>query len=302
MAEMKLLNPKSLQTITNEYTLVMMSSHGLSKKTVDSYVSDIKLFSETLDKSIFNVNEQDISAYLADLRRDKITPATVSRKRSAFVSFFTFLEENNYPAFIDFEKVPTVHFEYHFPDAVSQEDMLELLDNYPTETPQDIRNITILELLYSTGMRISELINLTMHSLFFDINSILVLGKGNKQRTLPMSDYISEMLKTYISKSRPHYYKKADNLFLNKDGNGFSRMGLWKIIHKAVLEHGMTGKITPHTFRHSFATHLLKGGVNLRVIQELLGHTSVKTTQIYTHADAAFIMKNHLQSHPRYKA
>jgi len=298
MIELK--NEKALDGILDQYKYILMSTEGLSKTSVESYCLDIKKFQQYLQKSIFLAVTQDVINYLAFLNTSDNKPSTVSRKRSSLLSFYTFLEDNGYVINVDFEKIPSVKFQYQFPDALSKDEMLKLLDNYPVETPQDIRNKTILELLYSTGMRISELINLSVHNLFFDIKAIMVTGKGNKQRTVPMSVFIYELLNKYLSESRVHYCKKDDTLFLNKEGKKFTRMGMWKMIHKAVIEQGIKQNVTPHTFRHSFATHLLKGGVNLRIIQDLLGHSSVKTTQIYTHADTDFIMKNHMKSHPRY--
>jgi integrase/recombinase XerD len=145
------------------------------------------------------------------------------------------------------------------------------------------------------------LINLTTHSIYHDDKLISVIGKGNKQRFLPISDYLLEVIEYYLKNSRSFFLvkKSPDFLFLNKMGKKFSRMGMWKLVHRAALEHGIAIKITPHTFRHTFATHLLEGGVNLRIIQELLGHSSLRTTQIYTNMDLRFVIENHRNYHPK---
>jgi integrase/recombinase XerD len=298
---MELVVQKELKWLLEHFRYTLMSVEGLSENTCKSYTYDVELFYNHTQKGVFEIETNDIISYMADLRSNKAAPSTTSRKRSALLSFFKYLEDNDHIVKVDFDKIPSVKFEYHFPDALPAGTMLDLLDRYPTDNAQNMRNKVILELLYSTGMRISELVNLTIHNLFFDIKTIMVTGKGNKQRMLPMSDFVSGLLQDYIAGSRTAYKSKLDYLIVNRYGKKLSRMSMWKIIYQAVLERGITQKVTPHTFRHSFATHLLEGGVNLRIIQELLGHSSVKTTQIYTHADISFIMQNHLKHHPRYK-
>jgi len=290
-----------LNKILDDYSFNLQTESGLSQNTVSSYISDISIFFRNIDKPVLDITTQDIVDFLSDLREIDRAPSSISRKRSALLSFYTYLENSGYAIKVNFEKIDPVHHVYHLPDILSVDEMLDLLDNYPTETPQDIRNKTILETLYSTGIRISELVNLTTHSIFRDDKLLKVIGKGNKQRFLPLSDYMMDLYENYFISCRENYIqsKYSDYLFLTRFGKKFTRMGMWKLIHQAVVERGIEKKITPHTFRHSFATHLLEGGVNLRIIQELLGHSSVKTTQIYTNTDLSFIIEEHRRCHPR---
>ena len=326
---------KSLDSnILEMYRLSLLSEQGLSKNTINSYINDIVLFFEDyiskqsspylggimgsskqsakfvendrdnlysdILKKCESVTTTDIINYIAELKENDQADSTRSRKRSALLSFYTFLEENGFNIKIDFEKVPSVKMNYHFPDALSIEETIQLLDNIPCETPQDIRNRTILEMLYSTGMRISELLDLTLHNIYFQEKVIMVTGKGSKQRYIPLSDYMLDYINLYLKSSRPFFEKRKSSniLFLNKTGGKFSRMGLWKMIHSIILSQGISKTITPHTFRHCFASHLLQNGVNLRIIQELLGHSSISTTQIYIKTDYEFIRENH-KLHPR---
>ena len=179
--------------------------------------------------------------------------------------------------------------------------MLGFLDGLPRETTLQKRNQAMLELLYCTGLRISELLGLTTHDLNFSESVILVRGKGSKQRFVPFVDSVGTLLENYLAQTRPALLqlKQTDVLFLNSRGAKLSRMGFWKILRQAALDAGIKQEITPHTFRHSFATHLLEGGVNLRIVQVLLGHSSLNTTQIYTHVDTRYLIETHRMYHPR---
>jgi len=175
------------------------------------------------------------------------------------------------------------------------------LNSLPVKTPLEIRNKLMMELLYATGMRISELLSLSVHDLNLTERVILVHGKGSKQRYVPYVDTLDELFEKYLKLSRPILLKlkQSEILFLNNRGDKMSRMGFWKILKKAALKANIKKEITPHTFRHSFATHLLEGGVNLRIVQALLGHSSIDTTQIYTHIDMKRLVETYKEYHPR---
>ena len=297
------MTEKEYAAILEQYKFHLLADGGFSQNTLASYISDVNLFLIELGMDFKEITNDDIENYMSLLKKDReLASSTRSRKRSSIISFFKFLEHYEYKVKVDVENLDSVKYSYHFPFALSQDEMLQLLDNYPTETPKNIRDKTILETLYSTGIRESELINLTTHSIYFKEKLLLVTGKGNKQRYLPLSDYMVELLTYYIEQCRGHFHGKLhnDTLFLNRFGKKFSRMGIWKIIYHAISSAGITKKVTPHTFRHSFATHLLEGGVNLRIIQELLGHSSIRTTQIYTNTDLTFLIEEH-RNHPRNK-
>ena len=286
------------------YEYYLLSEQGMAENTIKSYIRDIKLLFYDLEKEFWEITTNDIIKYFAGLFKIELAPSTLARKRSSIFSFYQFLIDNDYPVKVCLEKIPSVKIDYQLPDIPSAEEIISLLDQYPTNSVQDIRNKTILEMLYSTGMRISELCNLTVHNVFFSEKILLVTGKGNKQRYLPLSNDMLNLIQIYVKNSRITFLKSKlnDYLFLNRYGDKFHRFGLWKIIHQAILEQGINKPFSPHTFRHCFATHLLEGGVNLRIVQELLGHSSIKTTQIYTNTDLGFLIEEHRRSHPRNKA
>ena len=282
-----------------QYKYNKMSEAGLSLNTINSYLSDINQFLKDVEKDYRVVSNPDIITYLANLYQIGLAPASIARKRSALNSFFDYLAETEINTSVNFEKIPSIHIEYSLPDVLSANEIIDFLDKLPVEKPTQYRNKVIIEMLYGTGIRVSELINLTTHSISREEMMLKVVGKGNKERFLPLYPTLFKLLEGYVFACRPLYInKKNDWLFLNKAGEKFSRMGLWKIIHKAVIEAGITIPVSPHTFRHTFATHLLEGGLNLRIIQELLGHSSLKTTQVYTTADLTFLIENHKTYHP----
>jgi integrase/recombinase XerD len=291
----------TLEKILTNYSHYLISDEGLSENTIKSYISDIRFFFDYNKKDFLDITTNDMLTYFAELYNAELSPSTIARKRSSFVSFFNYLESLGYVTKVDFEKIPSIKYDYSFPDSITAEEMIEMLDKCPMESPKQIRDKAILELLYSTGIRISELINLTTHNIYSENKLILITGKGNKQRYLPLSNYLFDLLNHYINYSRVHFRKKQYNdfIFLNRFGEKFSRMGLWKIIHEILIKQGINKSVSPHSFRHAFASHLLEAGVNLRIIQELLGHSSIKTTQIYTNTDLKYIIEEHRRCHPR---
>ena len=179
--------------------------------------------------------------------------------------------------------------------------MFKLLESIPTDNAQGLRNKAMLELMYASGLRISETIDLSIHDIFWEEQMVRVMGKGSKQRIVPVAEKSLDFMKKYNREGRPQLKKEknTDHFFLNRFGNKISRMGVWKIIDKLCTEAGIRKHVSPHTFRHSFATHLLEAGANLRVVQMLLGHVSINTTQIYTNIDRKFIIEEHRLHHPR---
>ena len=180
-----------------------------------------------------------------------------------------------------------------------------MLETPDTTKPAGIRDKAILECLYGTGMRVSELTDLETDRMFFEIGFIRVIGKGSKERLVPVGEMAQEALEHYIEHARPLFYdpkkahKSANKVFLNQRGGALSRMSIWNIVQKAAEEADIKKKVYPHIFRHSFATHLLEGGADLRAVQEMLGHSSILTTEIYTHVDRSLLQQTHKQFHPR---
>lgn len=290
-----------LTSLLNSFVYFIKVEKGMAQNSVDSYQRDIRDFLLFEPREISSFAAQDLTAYFAALAETGLVNTSVARKRVALKQFFTFLEDNGIPVNVDFDLVPKIKLSQHLPDFLDVDTMLGLLNGLPTESILDKRNKVMLELLYGTGMRISELLNLSIHDINYTEQVILVQGKGSKQRFVPYVDSLTELLGNYLNQVRPALlkFKNTDLLFLNNRGGKLSRMGFWKILRKITLSAGIKQEVTPHTFRHSFATHLLEAGVNLRIVQTLLGHASLNTTQIYTHVDTRYLIETHRMYHPR---
>ena len=276
---------------------------GLAGNSVDSYTRDIRDFFEYIAKPALECDHKDIINYFVELQYLGLINTSIARKKVALKQFFTYLQETDNRINVNFDKVPTIKIGQHLPDFLSVEEMLSFLDGLPVTNQLEIRNKVMFEMLYGCGLRISELLGLTTHDLNHEAQVILVRGKGSKQRFVPYLDNLSELIGIYLGSARPAIlkFRSSDILFPNYLGKKMSRMGFWKILQQELLKANIKTEITPHTFRHSFATHLLEGGVNLRIVQVLLGHASIDTTQIYTHVDTRHLIETHKVYHPRAK-
>jgi len=231
-----------------------------------------------------------------------LSSTTAARYYSSLKSFFNYLLQNDYIKANPIEKLETPKLEKKLPPVLTVNEVEKILSQPKTEDKLGLRDKAILELFYACGLRVSELIDLKISSLFFDDEIIRVFGKGSKERLVPIGSSAINWINKYLTKSRPILEKKLKSsnfLFLNNHGGKLTRMGVWKIISKYSKEAKINKEVHPHTFRHSFATHLLEGGADLRAVQEMLGHSDISTTQIYTHIDREFIKQEHKQYHPR---
>ncbi len=273
----------------------------MAKNSIDSYRHDIKDFLLFNEQPIGQYSTDDISKYLLTLQELGLVNTSIARKRVALGQFFGFLKDNDIPTKVDLDMVPRLKLGTHLPDFLTVDEMFQLLGSLPGVTPLEIRNKLMMELLYATGMRISELLGLALHDLNLSDRVVLVHGKGSKQRYVPFVDSLDGLFAIYLNQTRPTLLKlkQSEFVFLNNRGAKMSRMGFWKILRLAVIAAKLNKDVTPHTFRHSFATHLLEGGVNLRIVQALLGHASIDTTQIYTHVDMRRLIDTHKLYHPR---
>ncbi len=289
------------KAILNNYKFQLQVERGLSQNTIDSYIIDLSDLIAYHHKEWEKLTNNDIIDYLVNLQEIGLMNSSIARKRSSIISFFKFLIEEEIDVLIEIENIPHIKYSQKLPDVLSLNEMLKFLDNIPTQKATDMRNKAMLELMYASGLRISETINLSIHDVYWTEEVVRVLGKGGKQRVVPIAEKSLEFVRQYYDKARKQLRKEknTDYLFLNKFGNKLSRMGIWKVIDKLTLLAGIKKHISPHIFRHSFATHLLEAGVNLRVVQILLGHASINTTQIYTNIDRSFIIKEHKLYHPR---
>jgi integrase/recombinase XerD len=294
------LSPELISAL-NGFLYYIKVEKGMAENSVESYRRDLMDFLRYNPKPLSGFTANDIVSYFVTLQRIGLVNTSLARKRVAIKQFFTYLARQDIALKVDFDQVPKIKVSQHLPDFLTIDEMFKLLDSLQNENPLQIRNKVMMELLYASGLRISELLGLTIHDIILSDKVILVRGKGSKQRFVPILDNVLELVMQYISNVRPILlkHKKNDFIFLNNLGGKMSRMGFWKMLQKAVLEAGLKKDITPHTFRHSFATHLLEAGVNLRIVQTLLGHSSLNTTQIYTHVDTKYLVETHRLYHPR---
>lgn len=285
---------------------------GVSEHTLSNYTRDVRRYTAWLDSAgktdLSQVTATDVEAYVADLRRgvDGAKPLAASSAARALTvarGLHRFgVEEGVLPADTAAEVSPPAAGE-KLPDTLSIDEVATLLDACPTETPVGLRDKALLETLYATGARVSEVLDLRVDdaTAAIDADGILaVTGKGNKQRLVPLGRHSKDAIEAYLVRGRPVFATgKSHALFLNKRGGGLSRQSAWTVIKQAAERAGIHKEVSPHTLRHSFATHLLEGGADVRSVQELLGHASVTTTQIYTHITADSLREVWRSSHPR---
>ena len=284
-----------------EYLDYIKYERKLSKETINNYKYDLNKFNSFLKTKKINnytkVSQKDIELYLKEI--NNLNPKSVSRNITSINNLFIFLLktkkiDKNPCEFIDRPKLQKT-----LPDSLSFEEVSLILD-IPLITKFDYRNKAMLEILYGSGLRISEVLNLSLRDIDMENDVIRCFGKGNKERIVPINDYEMYYLKLYLDK-RSLFLIKGDNdyLFLNNHGHKMTRQGFTKNLNTILESKGIKKKVTPHTLRHSFATHMLKGGADLRSIQILLGHSDISTTKIYTHITNEKIKKDYDTFHPR---
>ena len=272
-----------------------------SENTISSYKRDLNKINLYLKKDFIKLTKADIQKYIQDLSKNE-SSNTISRTISSLKSFYKFLEINKYTNTNPLTTIISPKTARKLPKVLSEEEVNKLLD-INLNNDFDYRNKAMLELMYSSGLRVSELINLTVNDVDLKNSLVRIFGKGSKERIVPLNDYATEALNNYILYHRPKLFKQKENnyLFLNNHGNQMTRQGFFKTLKKIAKEKGIKSELSPHTLRHSFATHLLKYGADLRSIQELLGHSDISTTQIYTHITNEMLEKNYHEYHPHGK-
>ena len=272
-----------------------------SENTISSYKRDLNKLNSYLKKDFTKLTKADIQKYIQNLSKNE-SSNTISRTISSLKSFYKFLEINKYTNTNPLTTIISPKTARKLPKVLSEEEVNKLLD-INLNNDFDYRNKAMLELMYSSGLRVSELINLTVNDVDLKNSLVRIFGKGSKERIVPLNDYATEALNNYILYHRPKLFKQKESnyLFLNNHGNQMTRQGFFKTLKKITKEKGIKSELSPHTLRHSFATHLLKYGADLRSIQELLGHSDISTTQIYTHITNEMLEKNYHEYHPHGK-
>ena len=284
-----------------EFLKYIKAELGLSRNTASSYDEDLKNFSGYLKRNnISSPRRQDITAYLLELKRQGFSPSTISRRLSAVKGYFRYMLNEGLIRANPTAGMKSPRKWAEIPGALSSADVNRLLSAPDTKKKAGLRDAAILELLYATGMRISEVCGLKTADVNFEAGFLRCMGKGSKERIIPVGGKALESIKLYMEKARAHYARGGSpELFITRLGGKFTRQGLWKIVKKHALKAGIRENMTPHMLRHSFATHLLERGADLRSVQEMLGHSSISTTQIYTHVNGARLKKVHSRFHPR---
>lgn len=270
-----------------------------SQHTIDSYTNDLNKFSSYINKPVAQINKDDIIGILKKLNDENLSNSSINHFVTVLRSFYKFLVINNIVKENIMNFISSPKREKHLPKVLSEEEIDKLL-NIPLNDAFSYRNKAIIELMYATGLRVSELVNLKVNDIDLNMALLKTLGKGSKERIIPLGDYALNYLKLYINEYRSLLIKKNlnDYLFLNNHGNKLTRQGLFKMLDKLANEQGIKTEISPHTLRHSFATHLLNGGADLRSIQELLGHSDISTTQIYAHVSNQKLNDDYHKFHP----
>jgi integrase/recombinase XerD len=295
-----------MDSYLQQFISYLKFERNLSENSIDAYQNDLQRYVSYLKgKEILSpdeITDREINLLIQSLSQLGLTPASVARNLSSIKSFHKFLISENITSSDPTENIKGPKLRRHLPSVLSYSEIQEILKQINVKDTLGLRNRAMIELLYASGLRISELLNLPLREIYFNESIIRVFGKGSKERLVPTSDSALDWIKQYLDRARPYLDKMGKSggiTFLNVRGTAMSRMGFWKILKSSVSGAGIRKKITPHTFRHSFATHLLEGGADLRAVQEMLGHADISTTQIYTHLDRTYLKQVYLQYHPR---
>lgn len=301
---------KPFESELRRYLQFVKLEKGLADNSITSYETDLQRYLKFLAEKInirdlTGVTLAHIEKYLEELTGMGLSVSSITRNISSIRSFHEFALVENLALANPAELVELPKKAHKLPEVLDTDEIEQILQTADRETNAGIRDAAILECLYATGMRVSEMVDLEVDRIFFEIGFIRVTGKGNKERLVPLGEIAQQALEQYLNDVRP-LFKFSQNpqnaknkVFLNQRGGPLTRMSIWNIVKKYAEKAGVEKNVYPHIFRHSFATHLLEGGADLRAVQEMLGHSSILTTEIYTHIDRSFLHQTHKQFHPR---
>jgi integrase/recombinase XerD len=290
------------------YLTFIRLEKGLAKNTALAYTIDLTRYLRFIEEtcglhSLSGIAVHHIENYLEELVALGLETSSLIRSLSSIRGFHAFavadqLCDSNPAIMIDVPKKAR-----RLPDVLAVDEIIQMIQTHDPASSVGKRSIAILELLYATGMRVSELCDLTTDRLFFEIGLVRVVGKGNKERIVPVGDYAMNAVNDWLENARPLFMKRPElakrAVFLNQRGTPLTRMSVWNIVNESAASAGIKKHVHPHIFRHSCATHLLEGGADLRSVQEMLGHASILTTEIYTHVDRTLLQQTHKMYHPR---
>lgn len=296
-----------MRELATEYRYYLRSERSMQPNTISSYVSDVEAYLMYLEDTLLIddpnlITEDNVTKFLLSLKKKKFSTTSISRYLSSIKSFHKFLSKDGVTKKNVTLQISSPKIDKKLPVVLTVEEVTKLLDSIKGDKPLDLRNEAMFELIYACGFRVSELVNLKINNLHLTSKMIQVIGKGAKERLVPVNDYAIRILRKYLLEARPLLLKDAKDsgfIFLNNNGQVLSRVGFFKLLKNIAKQAGIEKEISPHTLRHSYATHLLEAGVDLRYIQELLGHEDISTTQIYTHLSLAKVKEVYKTAHPR---
>ena len=295
-----------MKALIQEFSDYLRIEKRNSPHTVSAYRRDLSRFSaELAGQKVDSVTTANIRDFLISLREQGLSPASVARSLSSIKSFFKYLCQDKQFQDNPAEILETPKRWRKLPDVLSSEDVDNLLKCPDLESVLGLRDKAMLEILYASGLRVSELINLQVSQLDMQVGYLRTLGKGSKERIVPIGAMAKRAVENYILKSRPALVSsrkdggKSEQLFVTRRGRGMTRQGFWKLLKGYVTQANIRASVSPHTLRHAFATHLLERGADLRSVQQMLGHSDISTTQIYTHILGKRMLEIHQQFHPR---
>jgi len=294
-----------MQELLARYLNYLLIERGVAQNTLEAYGRDLQRFTLFLqEKGITELNEvmpEVIIEYLVRIKDEGLSANSMNRSLAALRGLYKYLVQEKQVSQTPLANIELAKVWMRLPDTISSEEMALILAQPGLETAAALRDSAMLELLYATGIRVSELIGLTMNSINWQVGFLRTMGKGSKERIVPIGKAAYDCTRLYVDKARPQLMrgKSTDVLFLNRFGGKFTRQGLWKTVIRYAKKAGLRKKVHPHTFRHSFASHLLEGGADLRTVQVMLGHADISTTQIYTHITRDRLKEIHHKYHPR---
>lgn len=302
-----MINKVDIATLMEEFLDYLQVHRAASENTLSSYRADLKQFFEYADRQkkgviqIESINETKITDFLDHLSSEKISLRSIQRKISTLRALFRFLKTKGYAAASPLEKIKTPRLEHQLPEVFSVDEVETLIRAPDPKTPLGARDLAMLELMYSCGLRVTELLDLSLGVIQWEDSSLLIRGKRDKERWVPMGKFAREALKSYIHDIRPLLMKGRyhDFVFVNQRGLRLTRQGFWKILKGYAVKLKFKKTLHPHILRHSFASHMLERGADLRSIQELLGHSDIATTQVYTRMGSSQLRENYEKFHPR---
>ncbi len=294
-----------MDALVDQYLTYLKIEKGLAAKTINAYAGDLAIFLDFLkNQHIASINRVDpavILKHVIDLRRLGSGARTRARHLVTIRGFFRYLQQSGRVPLNPAKLVTLPKSGLKLPDVLNVAEIDHLLATPDRETPKGKRDAAMLELIYAAGLRVSELIHMDVHSINLEAGFVKVLGKGNKERIVPIGRKAIASVQDYLDHGRPELLKAHTSriLFVARAGKSMSRQGFWKLLRRYVLKAGLNPRITPHSLRHSFASHLLEGGADLRAVQIMLGHVDIATTQIYTHVAHKRLVEIHQKYHPR---